>query len=81
LAVAENACVLPTSIEKLALGLSVTLDTPWPPEFGVFLPRQAVRTRTNEIAVIEKKTVEQRRMNPPRVRRDASEMLAGKLPV
>jgi hypothetical protein len=47
----------------------------------VFLPRHAVRTRTNEIAVIEKKTVEQRRMNPPRIRRDASEMLAGKLPV
>src|SRR5580704_1019125 len=67
LAVAEKTWVLPTSIEKLALGLRETLATPWPPGPDVLLPRQEDRVKTDEIAISKRMPVEQLRMNPPRV--------------
>jgi hypothetical protein len=67
LAVAEKTWVLPTSIEKLTLGFSETLDTPSPPGPDVLLPRQEDRVKADEITINKRMPVEQLRMNPPRV--------------
>src|ERR1700686_2961257 len=84
-ALALNIWVPPTSMEKLELGLSVTVFTAPPLGLGLLLPRQPVRATTKVTIKVRRKPEPQRCMNPPRVRLPGASiiimLLGGKLSV
>jgi hypothetical protein len=71
-------------MEKLELGLRVTVFTAPPLGLGLLLPRQPVRAMTKVMTKIRRKPEPQRCMNPPRVRLPGASiimLLGGKLSV